>query len=211
MAIPETILREIINASTPEHSDLPYVKAKYLMIGMSVDLSEYFVKLKAEIDNTFVAPDLINTAELEQIIDVTTDEWLDVTSIIADTTNNTIIIDTDHPAVPPLRLPEDKYVIALVGDDASKSSYTAPTTQLTFADYLDTVHTNSRYNIAALRDFIYNDAGSDPQSFIRVVQTWADFHGWLNAHNAPEHIITTAASVWGDYKDTAAAVSVWVN
>lgn len=210
MTIPEIILREIIDASTPEGSNMPYVKAKYLMIGMSVDLSEYFVKLKAEIEDTFVAPDLIDAAELERIIDVATDEWLDVTSVVADTVNKTITIDTDNPAVPSLRLPEDMCVMVLVGDDASKLSYTAPTTQLTFADYLDTVNTNGRYNIAALRDFIYNDAGLDPQSFMRVVQTWADFHGWLNAHSAPEHIVATAASVWGDYKDTAAAASRWV-
>lgn len=210
MAIPETILREIIDASTPEHSDMPYVKAKYLMIGMSIDLGEYFVKLKAEIDNTFVAPDLIDTAELERIIHIATDEWLDVTSVVADTTNNTITIDTDNPAVPPLRLPENRCVMVLVGDDASKSGYAAPTTQLTFADYLDTVTTNGRYNIAALRDFIYNNTGPDPQSFMRVVQTWADFHGWLNAHNAPEHIIAIAAPVWGDYKDTAVAAAGWV-
>ena len=207
MAIPEIILREIIDASTPESSNLPYVKAKYLMIGMSVDLGEYFVKLKAEIEDTFVAPDLIDAAELERIIDVTTDEWLDVTSVVADTVNKTITIDTDHPAVPSLRLPEDMCVMVLVGDEASKSNYTE---QLTFADYLDTVNTNGRYNIAALRDFIYNDAGPDPQPFIRVVQTWADFHGWLNAHNAPEHIIAIAAPVWGDYKDTAVAAAGWV-
>ena len=203
MAIPETILHEIINASTPEGNNLPYVKVKYLMIGMSVDLSLYFMKLKSEIDNTYMAPDLIDTAELERIIDVATDEWLDVTSVVADTVNKTITIDTDHPAVPPLRLPEDKYVMVLVGDDASKSGYTAPQT---FAGYINEVHERKTYNTTTLHDFIYNAASSDERTFMHKVQSWENLRSWLIGHSAPEHVLVTAASVWSDYEDT-----LWVH
>lgn len=198
MAIPETILRDIIDVSTPEGSNMPYVKAKYLMIGMSVDLSLYFMKLKSEIDNTFVTPDLIDATTLERIIDVTTDEWLDVTSIVADTTNNTITIGTDHPDVPSLRLPEDKYVMVLVGDDASKSGYTAPQT---FADYINEVRERKTYNTTTLHDFIYNAASSDEQTFMHKVQSWENLRSWLIEHSAPEHVLIAAASVWSDYED----------
>lgn len=202
MAIPKTILREIINASTPEGSDLPYIKAKYLMIGMTIDLSEYFVKLKAEIDNTFVAPDLINAAELERIVEITADEWLDITSVVADTVNKTITIDTDNPAVPSLRLSEDKPVAVLIGDDVSKSDYTV---RPTFADYLDEAYADGTDNATTLYNFVYKEADSlNPQPFMRSVPSWASFHGWLNAHDAPDHIIAAAASVWGDYKETLA-------
>ena len=200
MAIPETILRDIINASTPEHSNMPYVKAKYLMIGMSVDLSLYFMKLKSEIDNTYMAPDLIDTAELERIIDVATDEWLEVISVVADTVNNTITIDTDHPTVPPLRLPEDKYVMVLVGDDASKIGYTAPTPQ-TFAEYLDEAHERETYNATTFYNFVYNVVDNpDPRSFMRVVQSWDNLHNWLIAQKAPEQVLIAAATVWNDYE-----------
>lgn len=199
MAIPDIILREIIDASTPESSNMPYVKAKYLMIGMSVDLSEYFVKLKAEIEDTFVAPDLIDAAELERIIDVATDEWLDVTSVVADTVNNTITIDTDNPAVPSLRLPEDMTVMVLIGNDASKLGYTAPQT---FADYINEVRERKTYNTTTLHDFIYNAAGPGEWTFIHKVQSWENLRSWLIEHSAPEHVLTAAASVWSDYEDT---------
>ena len=200
MAIPEIILREIIDASTPEGSNLPYVKAKYLMIGMSVDLSEYFVKLKAEIEDTFVAPDLIDAAELDRIISVATDEWLDITSVVADTVNKTITIDTDNPAVPPLRLPEDRCVMVLVGDDASKSSYTVSSP--TFADFLDDARTDNTDDAITLYNFVYSDAKAlTPRSFLRAVQCWDNLDNWLIAHSAPERVITAAASVWRDYEE----------
>ena len=199
MAIPETILREIINASTPKHSDIPYVKAKYLMIGMSIDLGEYFVKLKTEIDNTFVAPGLIDTAELERIIHIATDEWLDVTSVVADTTNNTITIDTDNPAVPPLRLPENRCVMVLVGDDASKSGYAAPTPQ-TFAEYIDEMRGYKLHSSTTLHSFIRDVTSPTKQVFMQNVQSWDELHDWLIAHKAPEQIRIAAASVWKDYE-----------
>lgn len=189
MTIPDIILREIIDASTPESSNLPYVKAKYLMIGMSVNLSEYFVKIKADIEDTFMAPDLINAVELKQIIKITTDEWLNVTSVVADTVNKTITIDTDNPLVPPLRLPEDMCVMVLVG--------AAP---LTFAEYLDDAHLDGTSDAATLYDFIYNDAKSpDPRWFMCAVQCRENLHNWLNTHDAPEHVIAAAKTVWSDY------------
>lgn len=198
MAIPETILREIIDASIPEHSGMPYVKAKYLMIGMSIDLGEYFVKLKAEIDNTFVAPDLIDTTTLERIIDVTTDEWLDVTSVVADATNNTIIIDTDNPDVPSLRLPENRCVMVLFGDDASKPDYAAPTP--TFAEYIDEMRSYKLYSSTTLYSFIRDVTSPTKQVFMQNVQSWDELHDWLIAHKAPEQIRIAAASVWKDYE-----------
>lgn len=202
MTIPENILREIIDTSTPEHSNLPYVKTKHLMIGMTVDLSEHFTALKHEIETTYMVPDLIDAAELGRIIDVTVDEWLDVTGLVRDNTNATITIDTDNPAVPSLRLPENTPVMVLVGDDASKSGYAAP---LTFAEYLDKARADGNDNATTLHNFVYNEAsGPNPQPFMRAVSSWANFHNWLNAHDASNRIVSVAASVWGDYKDTLA-------
>lgn len=202
MTIPDTLLREIIDTSTPEGSDAPYIKAKYLMIGMTIDLGEYFVKLKAEVEDTFMAPDLIDAAELERIIEIASDEWLDVTGLTRNSATNTITIDTDNPEVPSLRLPEDTPVMVLIGDDSSKHGYAAP---LTFADYLDEAYADGADNATTLYNFIYNEAsGPNPQPFMRAVSSWANFHNWLNAHDASDHIIAVAASVWGDYKDTLA-------
>lgn len=202
MTIPDTLLRDIIDASTPEGSDAPYIKAKYLMIGMTIDLGEYFVKLKAEVENTFMAPDLIDAAELERIIEIASDEWLDVTGLTRNSATNTITINTDNPGVPSLRLPEDTPVMVLIGDDSSKHGYAAP---LTFADYLDEAYADGADNATTLYNFIYNEAsGPNPQPFMRTVPSWTNFHDWLNAHDASNRIVSVAASVWGDYKDTLA-------
>lgn len=202
MTISDTLLRDIIDASTPEGSNMPYVKAKYLMIGMTIDLGEYFVKLKAEVEDTFMAPNLIDAAELGRIIKITSDEWLDVTGLTRNSATNTITIDTDNPEVPSLRLPEDTPVMVLIGDDSSKHGYAAP---LTFADYLDEAYADGADNATTLYNFVYNEAsGPNPQPFMRAVSSWTNFHNWLNAHDASDHIIAVAASVWGDYKDTLA-------
>lgn len=201
MTIPDTLLRDIIDASTPEGSDAPYVKAKYLMVGMTIDLGEYFVALKREIDDAFMAPDLINAAELEKIIEITADEWLDVTGVIADTVKNTITINTNDPLVPPLRLPEDECVMVLVGDDASKLHYAVSTP--TFADFLDEAHERETYNATTFYNFVYNVVDNpDPRSFMRVVQSWDNLHNWLIAQKAPEQVLIAAATVWSDYEDT---------
>ena len=199
MTIPDTLLRDIIDASTPEGSDAPYVKAKYLMVGMTIDLGEYFVALKREIDDAFMAPDLINTAELEKIIEITADEWLDVTGVSSNSANNAITIDTDNSEVPSLRLPEDTPVMVLIGDDSSKLGYTAPQT---FADYINEVRERKTYNTTTLHDFIYNAAGPGEWTFIHKVQSWENLRSWLIEHSAPEHVLTAAASVWSDYEDT---------
>lgn len=197
MAIPEAILREIIDASTPESSNLPYVKAKYLMIGMSVNLHEYFIKLKAEIEDTYIAPDLIDAAELERIIEITSDEWLNITSVISNSTNRTITIDTDHPAVPSLRLPEDKCVMVLVGDDASKIGCTP--TPLTFAEYIDEMRGYKHYRGTTLYGFIRDVTDPDKESFMQNVQSWDELRDWLTAHNAPENVRVFAESAWNRY------------
>lgn len=199
MTIPENILHEIIATSIAEGGHAPYVKAKYLIIGMTIDLSEYFIRLKREIEDTFVAPDLIDATELERIIDVATDEWLDVTSVVADTVNKTITIDTDHPAVPSLRLPEDMCVMVLIGDDASKSNYTTPTPQ-TFAEHIDEVRSYKHYSGTTLYGFIRDVTDPDKESFMQNVQSWDELRDWLIAHNAPEHVITAASSLWKDYE-----------
>ena len=199
MTIPDTLLRDIIDVSTPEGSDAPYVKAKYLMVGMTIDLGEYFVALKREIDDAFMAPDLINAAELEKIIEITADEWLDVTGVSSNSANNAITIDTDNPEVPSLRLPEDTPVMVLIGDDSSKLGYTAPQT---FADYINEVRERKTYNTTTLHDFIYNAAGPGEWTFIHKVQSWENLRSWLIEHSAPEYVLTAAASMWSDYEDT---------
>ena len=198
MAIPEIILREIIEASTPEGSNLPHIKAKYLMIGMSVDLSEYFVKLKHEIETTHMAPDLINAVEVDRIINTTTDEWLCVTSVISDNTNKTITIDTDNPLVPPLRLPEDERVMVLIGDDASKQDYTTPKT---FLDYLEEVREQATYNSTTLHNFIQDRMNHNQRLYINHMQSWDDFRDYLISYEAPGDVIAAASYVWNDYKD----------
>lgn len=203
MAIPEIILREIIDASAPENNDLPRslpcVKVKYLMVGMSIDLGEYFTRLKHDIETTFAVPTLIDDTPFQQIVDITTDEWLHVTGVIADNDNKTITVHTDDQSVPPVRLPEDMCVMVLVGDDASKSNYTAPTPQ-TFAEYIDEMRGYKHYNGTTLYGFIRDVTDPDKESFMQNVQSWDELRDWLIAHNAPEDVRIAAESAWNRYE-----------
>lgn len=197
MTIPEHILRDIIDASTPEHSTMPYVKAKYLMIGMSVDLSEYFVKLKADIEDSFLAPDLIDTAELDRIIKITTDEWLHVTSLTSDNVTNTITIDTDHPAVPSLRLPEEMCVMVLVGDDASKQNLTI---DMTFLDYLEQWRNHKLADGQPLYGSVYDATDPNQRQAMQRIRSWDELRDYLVAREAREGVIDVAAGLWSNYE-----------
>lgn len=120
MAIADAIMQEIIKDSATEDSGFPLVKAASLMIGMSIDLGEHFTALKHDIDTTYMAPALIDAADLERVVDTTVDEWVRVTGVVADDATEMVTIYTDNPVVPPVRLANNERVIVLVGDDASK-------------------------------------------------------------------------------------------
>jgi hypothetical protein len=91
-------------AQQPSPSEEPAIAARYLMVGMRIDISSYLIDFRDKQLADIAVPSLVDTDVLDSAIQTASDEWVLVTKVALDNTQPRIIVSVENDNIPDVKL-----------------------------------------------------------------------------------------------------------
>lgn len=116
--VDDKMMATIIHAAQrPSPSEEPAIAARYLMIGMSIDISSYLIDFRDKQLADIAVPTLIDTDALDSAIQTASDEWVLVTKVALDNTQTRVIVSVENDNIPDIKLKLNSPVPVLTARD----------------------------------------------------------------------------------------------